>query len=48
MVTADRETVAVSGYDNNIEVWTGQRQSGCISQRAAVRDMEGIGIDIGG
>ena len=48
MVAADRETVAIPGYDDDMEVRTGQREPGRIGQRPAVGDMEGVGIDIGG
>ena len=47
MIAADRETVAVAGDDHDMEIGTRQREAGGIGERPAVRDVEGVGVDIG-
>ena len=47
MIAADRQTIAVAGDDDDMQIGTRQRQAGRIGERPAVRDMEGVGVDIG-
>ena len=47
MIAADRQTVAIAGDDDDMQIGTRQRQARRIGQRPAVRDMEGVGVDIG-
>jgi len=47
VIAADRQAVAVAGDDDHFKIGPRQFQTGGERQRAAVGDMEGVGVDIG-
>ena len=48
VIAADRQAVAVTGYDPDVEVGVGELEPGCECRSAAVNRMEAIGIDVVG